>query len=51
VFIITGSKCEKGEHHEVMNRDEQVIHLESGMAEIIHRLECIKDELNGMRSH
>lgn len=49
--IMTGCKCEKEEHHKEMNRAEQIAHLESCMAEIIHRLECIKDELSGLRTH
>jgi len=47
---MTKCKCEKGEHHKEMNREEQIAHLESCMAETIHKLECIKDELKGLRT-
>ncbi len=43
-------KCEKGEHHIEMNREERIVHLENCMAETIHKLECIKDEIKILRS-
>ena len=50
VFSMTKCKCEKGEHHKEMNREERIDHLESCMAEAIHKLECIKDELKSLKS-
>lgn len=42
---MTKCKCEKGEHHKEMNKEEQVAHLESCLADIISKLECVKEEL------
>lgn len=38
-------KCEKGEHHKNMTNEERISHLEDCVAEIIHKLTCVKDEL------
>lgn len=50
VFSMTKCKCERGEHHKEMNREQQIAHLESCMVETIHKLECIKDELRSLRT-
>ena len=45
---MTKCKCEKGEHHKEMNREERIAHLENCIADAIHKLECIKDELKSL---
>jgi len=47
---MTECRCEKGEHHKEMSREEQIVHLESCMETTIHKLECIKDELKSLRT-
>jgi hypothetical protein len=50
VFTMTKCKCEKGEHHKEMNREERIDHLEDCIVQAIHKLECIKDELKILKS-
>ena len=38
-------KCEKGDHHKTMTKAERIKHLEDCMASIIHKLDCVKQEL------
>jgi hypothetical protein len=46
---MTKCKCEKGEHHKEMNKEERIAHLEECIGDAIHKLECIRDELKGLR--
>ncbi|NWF95849.1 MAG: hypothetical protein HXY34_06870 [Candidatus Thorarchaeota archaeon] len=41
--------CDYGEHHKKLSRDERLSHLEECMADLIHQLQCIKDELAEIR--
>ena len=48
VYDMTKCKCEKGQHHDSMTREERIKHLEDCMAGIIHKLDCVKQELAGL---
>lgn len=47
---MTKCKCERGEHHKEMTTEERIEHLESCIADVIHKLECIKDEIVILKS-
>jgi len=44
-FLMNNYKCENGEHHKNMTKEERIDHLENSVVEIIHKLTCVKDEL------
>lgn len=46
VYDMTKCKCEKGQHHDNMTREERIKHLEDCMGDIIHKLDCVKQELS-----
>lgn len=46
VYDMTKCKCEKGQHHDNMTQEERIKHLEDCMGDIIHKLDCVKQELS-----
>jgi len=45
VYGMAKCKCEKGQHRDSMTREEKIKHLEDCMTDIVHKLDCVKQEL------